>query len=144
MKRVFELLNREQKLPMFAALFSLLTLVVIAVRGPLVAYHVNTKLFTTPFGVISSMQQLLLMYGVVMVVLVAVVVLLIKMDHRARGRVKDERQVEHEYVVTEKSYRFVLYGLFLYMIVVDTYALAFLLLCMMFIRIKKRQHVSNL
>lgn len=143
MKRLFELMSREQKLLVFAVVSSLLVVVAIITRGPLFVYHLDSKLFTTPFGVMSSVSQLLLTYGVILVVLAVIVVLLIKMDHGARAQKKDEREVQHEYIVTEKSYRFVLYGLFLYMIVADTYMLAFLLLCMMFVRIKKRQFLSN-
>lgn len=143
MKRLFELISREQKLLVFAVVSSLIVVIAIAVRGPLVVYHFGTELFTTPLGVMSSVPQLLLTYGLIMIALATIVVRLIKMDHGARKQSKDEREVLHEHIVTEKSYRFVLYGLFLYMIVADTYVLALLILCMMVVRIKKRQFLSN-
>lgn len=144
MKRILEVIKREQKLPLFAIVLSMFVLGVILLTGPLVVYHTSTQLFSTPFGELANVQQLFMLYAGLISVVVVVAIAFFRSDRLIRHRLQDEREVAHEYLIADKSYKVLVLGLVIFTLYTASIYITGLLLLTIVYRLYLRYKLNTI
>jgi protein-S-isoprenylcysteine O-methyltransferase Ste14 len=142
MKDLFQGLKKEQRLPIAVAIVAMLTTILNIVLLPQVVYVTSDDSLHFTYGIWPTVV-FMLFYLTVFVVSLIAIIKAFRFDVRKKSEKKDERELLHEYIVAEKGYTVLMYGIALYLIWVDSFVLPALLALVIILRLRTRKLLNQ-
>lgn len=137
MKEIVEALKKEPRLPIVATVLLAIAAITQTFLDSLIVYHTSTETFTFPLG-IGTVAFVGLLYLIVIILSIRLLLQSLRSKRAPELDKKDERELLHEYMISDKSYRILVYGVVLYLVWVYSIALPILLLLVMLMRLRMR------
>ncbi len=137
MKEIIEALKKEPRLPIVAAVLISIAAITKPFLDSLVVYHTSTETFSFPLGV-GAVVFVGVLYLIVIILSLRLLFQSLRSKRAPELGQKDERELLHEYMISDKAYRILVYGVVLYLVWVYSIFLPILLLLVMLMRLRMR------
>ncbi len=143
MKKIIELYKKEERLPYVIVLVVALGAVAMSLLDPIIAKMESTSKEITSFTDLAPDIGIGLASALLLVFCIIAIMRAVKHDRVYRTIKKDEREVLHDYLVTNAGYRVAIFGLCGYIFFVGDVFLLVILIAVLVIRLQKRAQVES-